>query len=398
MKYSIDSLSRENKVKFGIAIILIIALTVFFFLPLKFKPRESSSFIIRVRIAQEANTLDFGSEKKCDVSDAKTGRVLAEGISFPYPSKVSCVDGGIKAADTIFDAQRIRISPVTDEFELGGTFYQGEVDIVKKGNTLEAINRVELENYLKGVLPCEMNHLWPFSALKAQAIASRSFAVDQALRRKNKEYDLTDDTYSQVYKGKNAQRWRTNRATDATRGKVLEYKGKVFPGYFHSCCGGHTEDIGLVWKGDSAPLKGVRCRWCRWSPRFRWQNRVYTKELLDKLNEKRYNIKRIDNIKAGPRDPSKRLEYISIKSGNKWFEIDTEDFRSAIGRKYLKSSNFHVKKYPRFYLFSGYGWGHGVGMCQWGAFGLALRGRSTERILKYYYPEANIVRLREILI
>lgn len=125
---------------------------------------------------------------------------------------------------------------------------------------------------------------------------------------------------------------------------------------------------------------------------------MYTKELLDKLNEKRYNIKRIDNIKAGPRDPSKRLEYISIKSGNKWFEIDTEDFRSAIGRKYLKSSNFHVKKYPRFYLFSGYGWGHGVGMCQWGAFGLALRGRSTERILKYYYPEANIVRLREILI
>ena len=110
-----------------------------------------------------------------------------------------------------------------------------------------------------------------------------------------------------------------------------------------------------------------------------------------------YDIRRVDNIKEGKRDPSGRLEDVNVKSGNKWLKIKTGSFRSAVGKKELKSSNFRIKKYPLFYLFSGHGWGHGVGMCQWGAFGVSLKGWSADRILNYYYPGTKVVSLGEVL-
>ena len=106
---------------------------------------------------------------------------------------------------------------------------------------------------------------------------------------------------------------------------------------------------------------------------------------------------RVDDIKEGPRDSSRRLEYVRIKSRNKWFEIPIKDFRYAIGGRTLKSANFGIKKYPRFYQFSGYGWGHGVGMCQWGAFGLSLRFYNEKGILEKYYPGARIVDAKKVL-
>jgi stage II sporulation protein D len=124
--------------------------------------------------------------------------------------------------------------------------------------------------------------------------------------------------------------------------------------------------------------------------------RVPTKTIVEKLEGKGYQIKRIDDIREGVRDSSGRLEYVRIRSRNKWFEISTGHFRSAISKRVLKSSNFNVKKYPTFYLFSGYGWGHGVGMCQWGAFGLAIRWKNAEWILNHYYPGAKIADLHEL--
>ena len=171
----------------------------------------------------------------------------------------------------------------------------------------------------------------------------------------------------------------------------------MFPAYFHACCGGRTEDASEIWGESPAPLKGVRCKWCRWSPYFRWRVRLSAKTVQENLEKKGYVLERVDDIRDGEKDESDRLKYVSIKAKNKWFEILIEDFRSAIGRNVLKSSNFRVKKYPFFYLFSGYGWGHGVGMCQWGAFGLAVRRKSAVWILGHYYPGAHIVDLNDVV-
>ncbi|RKY43239.1 MAG: hypothetical protein DRP85_00115 [Candidatus Makaraimicrobium thalassicum] len=390
---------RKKTIQAGVILIILgIAAFRFFFVPFRFSPAGKQPFVIRVRLAHSPNRLELGAQSRCEIRDVKTGNLLEKEAVIPHGTEVSPADTGIKLGSRIFAAEGIRISPSRGAgITLNGTLYRGEMDIIRAAGELDAVNRVELEGYLKGVVPCEINRFWPFAVIKAQAIVSRSFAVHEALRRKDKDYDLTADTFSQVYGGLSSERWRTTRAVEATRDRVLEYEGRVLPAYFHSCCGGHTQDASRIWGTGLQPLRGVKCLWCRWSPYFRWQVRVSTQTILERLNSRGYRFKRIDDIRTGPRDGSGRVEYVRMRSNNKWFEIKTKDLRSAVGRRVLKSANFHVKKYPLFYLFSGYGWGHGVGMCQWGAFGLSLRRWSAERILQRYYPGAKITRLKRLL-
>ncbi|MCK4851615.1 MAG: SpoIID/LytB domain-containing protein [Candidatus Omnitrophica bacterium] len=363
-----------------------------------FRGRAGQPFIVRIRVVHNAEKIRLSADAPCRVRDAATGGLLGDGIEMKASAGISPYEGGIKLDDTEFPAGRLRVSvPGGEALTLDGTAYRGEMDIIRTRGGLDAVNRVELEDYLKGVLPCEVNHLWPFAALKAQAIVSRTFAVSQVLLRRRRDYDMTDDTFFQVYGGKTSEKWRTTLAVEKTKNKVLEYNGRIFPAYFHSCCGGHTEDASRLWNEGIPPLKGVRCAWCRWSPYFRWQARVPARVMIRKFKDAGYDIRRVDDIRPGARDISGRLEYLRIRSGNKWFEIKGSDFSRLIGSRVIRSTNLRIKKYPFFYYFSGYGWGHGVGMCQWGAFGLALRWWSAERIVKHYYPGSRIVDLREVI-
>jgi len=389
---------KERLIKTSIILILGVLVFIFFFLPFvsRFIPKEHIT--LRVRLIQNAKAVLISSEGRCRITDASSGVILEANTDISGGLKLALDPGGIALNSSVFPVESIRITSPRDKgISVNGALYGGEIDIARGGEGLDIINRIELEEYLKGVLPKEVSYLWPMSTLKAQAIASRSFAVVEMLRRKSKSYDLTADTFSQVYGGRSAQRWRTTRAVDATKGKVLEYEGKVLQANFHACCGGHTEDAALLWGYAPAPLKGVKSPWCRWTPHFRWRVKTPTKDIITKLNERGYYFDRIDDIKTGPRDDSNRVEYVRIRSGNKWFEISAKDFMTAIGRKTLRSANFRVKKYPLFYLFSGYGWGHGVGMCQWGAFTMGLRWQSDKRILEHFYPGAKIVTLKEVL-
>ena len=376
----------------GIISLTMFAIVLFFLHPSVKKYRYNDSFIIRVRIAKPVASVDISSRGSCDLKKPSTGEILVRGMDLRKKIRVIAREGKIDIGQRDLNENAVRISPRNASgFCFNGTEYRGELDITANGELIEAVNRVGLEDYLKGVVPREVYHFWPMSALKAQAVASRSYAVFEASRRKKRDYDLTSDTFTQVYGGRSAERLRTTSAVEATRGKVLVYEDKFIPGYFHASCGGHTASISKVWNGpDSEPFQGVRSNYCRWSPSFRWRARVPTKIILEKLNNSGYGFDRIDDIRIGKRDTSGRLEYLRIRSRNKWFEIPIGDFMKAIGATTLKSSNFRVRKYPVFYDFDGYGWGHGVGMCQWCAFGLSLRGWDYERILEYFYPGAKV--------
>ncbi len=391
-------MARKKIIYYGTALLLVIIVLKFLFLPSKAHDLSVKPFMLRVRLMHDVSKLELKTKGAVKLEDLKTKRVIEKKADYPHAAVVLPGEEGVKIGQKTFSTSAIRLLayPGTT-LTVNGTSYRGEIDIRNTGGALDVINRVELEDYLKGVLPREINSLWPFEMLKAQAIASRSFAVGKALRRKSKEYDLTDDTYSQVYGGRSAERWRTTKAVEVTEGRVLEYDGKILTAYFHSNCGGHTQDALCVWNEGAPPLKGVKCHWCRWSPYFRWRVRIPTETILKKLNEAGHPLAKIDDIRVGARDSSGRRHYVRIKSGNKWFEIDMTDFRYTLGNNLLKSANLQVKKYPFFYLFSGYGWGHGVGMCQWGALGLSVRWQKAEKILKYYYPGAEIVSLKDIL-
>jgi len=256
--------------------------------------------------------------------------------------------------------------------------FRGNIDIIKdrKKNTLFVVNHIDIEDYLYGVLYHEVSHRWPIEVLKAQAIAARTYALYEKLVTKNKYFDLVSNVYSQVYGGRTSEKGRTTKAVNLTIGQVLTYDGKIFPTYYHATCGGETSDASTLWNIKIPTLTGRVCNFCKSSPHYKWK-----KEL--KLN--------YSSIEVLKRDSSGRALEILLKSKGKSAKLTGNKFRLMIGPNLIRSTNFEVKKKGKYFVFRGRGWGHGIGMCQWGAYGMSKRKWPVEKILEYYYPGSELV-------
>ncbi|MBP7216760.1 MAG: SpoIID/LytB domain-containing protein [Candidatus Omnitrophica bacterium] len=271
--------------------------------------------------------------------------------------------------------------------------YKGTIRAVKKKNgRVTLINHVPLEDYVKGILLHEASHYWPKEAIEAQAIVCRTFALYQMQERKHALFDVTADVYSQVYGGSASERYRTNEAVDATSGLVLKYKGALFPAYFHSTCAGHTEDAHQLWNISIPPLRGVRCGFCYGSPRLRWDYRIAIGEAEKILQRKGLFSGSLSDIRIERKDASGRIVDLSLVGKHKR-TIAGKDFREAIGPDKIRSLNFTIAKQGGAFVMEGLGWGHGVGLCQWGAYFMAKQGRTFKDIVQHYYPGADIAQL-----
>ncbi|MEE8425503.1 MAG: SpoIID/LytB domain-containing protein, partial [Elusimicrobiota bacterium] len=209
-----------------------------------------------------------------------------------------------------------------------------------------------------------------------------------------KGYDLRDDAFSQIYDGQNTDSERIRRAVRETAGQVLVYDGKLLPGYFHSTCAGRTTSPGSVW-GSSAPtpkpLRGVRDRWCKISPHYKWTAYFRTADILKNLQRKGINALRISRIRPGLRDAGGFLRTLDLMTEGGWRGLRTHAFRIWMGAAELKSTKIRrIVRRRKGFHFIGRGYGHGVGLCQWGARGQAERGRGYRRILRHYFPGAKI--------
>ena len=173
------------------------------------------------------------------------------------------------------------------ELTLGKSRFRGTLDVVKDASwKVSAVNTLDVESYLYGVLHNEVSSWWPMEALKAQAIAARSYALYQAAVNQSAEYDVKSGTSSQVYRGSATERFRTKAAVDQTAGEVLTYESKVFPAYFHAVCAGQTAAADELWKINLPPLAGrVGCGFCKISPHYYWHVRVPLTEIEEKVNQ-----------------------------------------------------------------------------------------------------------------
>ncbi len=273
---------------------------------------------------------------------------------------------------------------------INGRRYRGSIIILNDGETLTAINEVNIEDYLKGVLPMEISPRWPMEAVKAQAIAARTYAVNNLGKYGSRGYDLTADIYSQVYAGMEVEDPRSNRAVDETKGKVIIYNNKLARTYFHSSCGGHTEDVQKVWGSDIPYLKGVYCPFCSDSPRARWELDLSPSDIAGSLSG--IPAGEIKSIELVSRTRSGRVDVMKVSHGGGELEITGHAFRMTAGPNILQSAMFTIGLAEEPYRFYGRGWGHGVGMCQWGARGQALEGRNFREILSYYMPGTEVRR------
>jgi stage II sporulation protein D len=296
---------------------------------------------------------------------------------------------------------------------IDGRPYRGEFRVRPDGeHKLAVVNRLGMESYLFGVVPGEIGFAdWGMTAaIQAQAVAARTYAFSHLGQYGNKDFDLRADVLDQVYGGIKAEHPQVTPAVWTTRGRVLRYNGEYVLAYYHSTCGGVTEDIENVWDRPPAPyLVAVDDdQYCAWSKYWNWTE-VCTRDWLDsnvaaflkkeKLGSTRA-LGRLRGLEVTRRRASGRVDELLLKFDHGRVPVRGDKARWALGRPsrhsgILPSANFELEFDRkggdwRKVTVRGHGYGHGVGMCQCGAIGRARAGQTYEEILAAYYTGAKL--------
>jgi stage II sporulation protein D len=225
-------------------------------------------------------------------------------------------------------------------------------------------------------------------------VASRTFAYHRIIeaRKRTSNYDLDATVLSQVYRGIAKEKPSTNHAVETTSGEVILHGGGPILSYFHSTCGGKTVNDRYVWKTSDKPyLEGVRCGFCGGSTRFTWESKLSLDEIRSRLATRHGAIGAIRSISFSRKDD--RVTSVTIKHGGGVVKLTGNDFRLLFPGDTIQSLYFTSKKVKGGLVLQGNGWGHGVGMCQWGARGMAQKGYGYKRILNHYYSGVRIGRI-----
>ncbi|MBI5527964.1 MAG: SpoIID/LytB domain-containing protein [Deltaproteobacteria bacterium] len=263
--------------------------------------------------------------------------------------------------------------------------FRGRMELVASARDgLAVVNRIPIEDYLKGMLGSEMSHSWPLAALKAQAVAARSYAVHQRYFGGKCHYHVESSVIDQVYTGLQKEEISTIQAVADTAGEVLSYGGEPALALFHSCCGGQTRDIAEVFGKPVPYLKGRKCGFDSACPLFRWKRTVPLEKLGDALKKAGLLSGALDSVSIDERGRA-------VLNGSR--KIRTDQLRRAVGYNAIPGGWFTVSSEVGQAVFSGRGSGHGVGMCQYGAKGMAEAGWDYRKILGYYFSGAELIRM-----
>ena len=289
-------------------------------------------------------------------------------------------------------SDRLDVRGRDGELTINGLTVGNRVIVKRQNGKLLAINELPLEDYVKGVVPSEMNPAWHLEALKVQAIATRTYALYKMRQNARKDFDVVASVKDQVYlyRGRAAAAGPAARATAETRDQVLAYRDEPILAAFSSTAAGLTEDAWNVWSVDLPYLKGVECPFDLNSPWYQWRTDVGLPMLEQRLRDEGFPIGVIASLAPATYTKAGRVAQVRILHSGGELYIKGDDLRRVLGYTVLPSTQFDFDVVGLQVQFAGRGNGHGVGLCQWGAKELAERGYSAETILRYYYPGADI--------
>ncbi|MCT4594843.1 MAG: SpoIID/LytB domain-containing protein [Anaeromicrobium sp.] len=375
----------------------------------------------------------------------KDGDVINEGSTFILKKD----DGNTlkvigKNGDDIlqYDVKKDKVYFKGDKIiKVNGKTYRGSIMVDRYYNSdLTIINELKMDEYLYGVLPKEIiSKSWPLEAQKAQAVAARNFALVKLGLHKDLGFDLCNSTHCQVYGGFSVENSQSNRAVDETSGQVLTYNGQAISTYYHSNSGGKTENMENVWSKAVEYIKSVEDPYSIGAPNDSWEKSYSKYEIENILNNGENHIGKLKSIKIKNRADSGRVTELEIIGDRDKIILQKDKIRKVFGYNNIKSTWFNIKhdgdrnkivlqepyeesrrvtmenvyvisdkktmkveeqlyihngettseinfeNVSDDYLFVGRGWGHGLGMSQWGAKKMAEEGFSYEEILKFYY-------------
>lgn len=337
--------------------------------------------------------------------------------------------------------------------QVGKKKYRDFLGFLVRNDGILLINHIEVENYLYGVVPKEVGASFPIESIKAQAVAARTYALSNINKHKNEGFNLCDTTHCQVYGAMDAEHSSTNQAVNETRNMVVYYEGKLAETTFHSNNGGYTESNKDAWGGAALGyLIAKEDKFSLNSPNSSWTVKLTLQEMNSKLISAGINVGELIDMEVLEISEGKRVLKLKIKGSSKDEIISGSKLRTILGNNEIKSTFFNINKEgtsssaktyimdgnsikpievnlsnatiidgrgvktilktgtttalgensaksitnnyatsPTSFTFEGKGYGHGVGMSQYGAMEMAKQGYNFEEILKYYYHGVDII-------
>jgi stage II sporulation protein D (peptidoglycan lytic transglycosylase) len=379
---------------------------------------ESHDPDMRIGVLINARQLTLGGDE-LQVDDPAEGpvRTLPAGSAIavtPHGAMVSLAGNGERIERSVLIVHPTDSSGLV---YLNGRSYRGTLEIHRADTGIVVINVVSLERYLAGVVGAEMGLRTPdeIEALKAQAIVSRTYALRNQGRWKDRGFDLLGTVGDQVYAGQGNETPLARTAVAATRGEILTWNSEPIDAFFSSTCGGRTEDGSAAFAGAARPylrsvddLDSSGTPWCAASPRMRWKAGWSTRELSATLRrtlaaEKIAGapIGDLRDLRITGRDVSGRVATVELTGKTGHAVVTGQAIRRVLSPPdggLLLSTDFTVRlsrnggRIERVDI-DGHGSGHAVGMCQWGAIGRARAGQDVHTILASYFPGTEIQRL-----
>jgi len=304
----------------------------------------------------------------------------------------SVVGGAVEIDGRRASAFRLRSENV---IRLNGRDYPAPLEIMRSGEGLVVVNELRLEDYVVGVVRAEAGEKWPLEMLRAQAVVARTYAAYHRSIATGKPYHILASTVHQQYAGRVAATSPIWGAVRDTAGQVLLWEGELFPAFYHTESGGYTEDPRMIFAARNLPaLKPVRCDFSVGSPQFYWNLDLRLDALTDVLRKNNVDVGGVSAVEVSERTPSLRAALVTVHGARSSARLRGNDFRRMLGYDRLKSTLFAVAMDGDWAHFSGRGYGHGAGMCQWGAKGMAEQGYSARKILEFFYPSTTLGSLR----
>ncbi|NCC24869.1 MAG: SpoIID/LytB domain-containing protein [Deltaproteobacteria bacterium] len=336
--------------------------------------------------------LDSGSSVRLTLEGPASVRFGAQGQEWAAGEYVFTLKNGRIQSGGRDLGRECAVAPRVCCFSVKGKRYAGEAVVLVDDGKVLLINRLGMETYLLGVVPKEMSPSWELEALKSQAVAARSYALYLAAKSADKPYDVAATTASQVYGGAGVANDRTKQAVSSTRGEILSFSGNPVLSYFHAHSGGMLEDSSLVW---TASMPYYQVREDSISQTFKpmdWDARISKGEVAKALRTNGFKVSSISKIFPEEVSPSGRWVKVKVMTDGGPLSVRSNSLRIWLGATKVKSTLCDVRESGDSFVLSGRGYGHGVGMSQWGAQGMAKAGGDYRKVLHHYYPGTSIAR------
>ena len=321
-----------------------------------------------------------------------SGESLSFNAQTKTHSKIKCIyklSSWVCQGMKLESQKKYAIKALAGFTKINNKIFEGHFTLVPKKNHLLVINNLPLEKYVRGVVAAEMPQSFHEQALKAQSIAARTYALFQKKRNSHRIYDLENSTWHQVYKEPLYLDAQFIRKIKSSKDLVLTFNNKIFESFYHASCGDKTETPNNVWKNVSKTSNFIyKNRISPYDQKVKKLN--WTITFLPELGHHFGQFGLIKSLEIVSRSTGNRVEKIKITGTNKSKTITGTQFRRLFGHNFIRSLLFDLQKKNNHWVLKGKGWGHGVGLSQWGAQQMAVDNKSHQEIINFYYPGAKI--------